>query len=312
LDRLESPDAGDEKSVVWNFSRAKMKKSIRSTMHGAVSIVNAIASGKGSALGISLKVNVDLSISSGKGIYLDSKQGERLIRILITRTLPKAVLAENAIRIKISSEIPVGFGLKSSSAVSNAVALACQKLLDDDDDDDGIDDIKILNQAADSSIEAGVSLTGAFDDSAACYFGGFVVTDNLSRKLISREPAPDDLFAAILLPARITRGNLFNLYLTPEIFNLAFRMASERDYWKAMKLNGITVAALLGNDYTPVISALKEHALSAGISGNGPSVVALTNSKHLKSLESSLSSYEGQVLISKVNNQKASVEDLDG
>ncbi|HET6730212.1 MAG TPA: shikimate kinase, partial [Nitrososphaeraceae archaeon] len=168
-----------------------MKKSIRSTMHGAVSIVNAIASGKGSALGISLKVNVDLSISSGKGIYLDSKQGEKLIRILITRTLPKVVLSENAIRIKISSEIPVGFGLKSSSAVSNAVALACQKLLDDDD---GIDDIKILNQAADSSIEAGVSLTGAFDDSAACYFGGFVVTDNLSRKLISREPAPEDLF----------------------------------------------------------------------------------------------------------------------
>jgi shikimate kinase len=308
LDRLESPDAGDEKSVVWNFPRAEMKKSIRSTMHGAVSIVNAIASGKGSALGISLKVNVDLSISSGKGIYLDSKQGERLIRILITRTLPKAVLSENAIRIKISSEIPVGFGLKSSSAVSNAVALACQKLLDDD----GIDDIKILNQAADSSIEAGVSLTGAFDDSAACYFGGFVVTDNLSRKLISREPAPEDLFAAILLPARITRGNLFNLYLTPEIFNLAFRMASDRDYWKAMKLNGITVSALLGNDYTPVISALKEHALSAGISGNGPSVVAVTNSNHLKALESTLSSYEGQVLISKVNNQKASVEDLDG
>jgi shikimate kinase len=307
LDRPETPDASDEKSVVRNFPRTKMKKLIRSTMHGAVSIVNAIASGKGSALGISLKVNVDLSLSSGRGIYLDSKQGEKLIRILITRTLPKNILSENAIRIKISSEIPVGFGLKSSSAISNAVALACQKLLDD-----GIDDIKILNQAADSSIEAGVSLTGAFDDSAACYFGGFVVTDNLSRKLISREPAPEDLFAAILLPARVIRGNLFNLYLTPEIFNLAFKMASDQDYWRAMKLNGITVAALLGNDYTPVISALKEHALSAGISGNGPSVVAVTNSKHLKALESTLSSYEGQVLISKINNQKASVDNLDG
>jgi shikimate kinase len=307
LDRPKTSDASDEKSVVWNFSRTKMKKSVRSTMHGAVSVVNAIASGKGSALGISLKVSADLSISSGKGIYLNSKQGERLIRILIARTLPKTVLSENAIRIKISSEIPVGFGLKSSSAVSNAVALACQKLLDD-----GIDDIKILNQAADSSIEAGVSLTGAFDDSAACYFGGFVVTDNLSRKLISREPAPGDLFAAILLPARVTRGDLFNLYLMPEIFNLAFRMASDRDYWNAMKLNGIIVAALLGNDYTPVITALKEHALSAGISGNGPSVVAVTDSKHLKALKASLASYEGQVLISKVNNQKASVEDLDG
>jgi shikimate kinase len=307
LDRFESTNGSDEEGPVWDFPRTKMKRSIRATMHGAVSVVNAIASGQGSALGISLKVIADMSITAGNGIYLESKQGEKLLNMLITRTLPKTVLSENAIRVKIKSEIPVGFGLKSSSAVSNAVVLACQKLIGRE-----IDDIKVLNQAADSSIKAGVSLTGAFDDSAACYFGGFVVTDNLSRKLIRREPAPEDLFAVILLPTRVARGNLSNLYLMPEIFDLAFRMASDGNYWKAMKLNGVAVGALLGNDYSPVVSALKEHALSAGISGNGPSVVAITNIKHLKKLVSSLSSYEGQVLISKVNNQKASVEDVDG
>jgi shikimate kinase len=191
--------------------------------------------------------------------------------------------------------------------VSSAVALAIQKFLGEE-----IDDVKILNQSADASIDSGVSLTAAFDDSAACYFGGFVVTDNFSRKLIRREPASEDLSAVILLPSRVSRGNLFNLYLAPEIFDLAFKMASDRDYWNAMKLNGMAVGALLGSDYTPVISAIKEHALSAGISGNGPSVVAIANSKHLKNLVSSLSSFEGQVLISKVNNQKATVEEFDG
>ncbi len=284
-----------------------MNRSIRVTMHGAVSIVNAVANGHGSALGISLKVLADLTISAGKGVYLQSKQGEKLLNILVRRTLPKTVLIDHAVRIEIKSEIPVGFGLKSSSAVSSAVALAIQKFLSEE-----IDDVKILNQSADASIDAGVSLTGAFDDSAACYFGGFVVTDNFSRKLIRREPASEDLSAVILLPSRVSRGNLFNLYLAPEIFDLAFKMASDRDYWNAMKLNGMAVGALLGSDYTPVISAIKEHALSAGISGNGPSVVAIANSRYLKNLVSSLSSFEGQVLISKVNNQKATVEEFDG
>jgi shikimate kinase len=284
-----------------------MNKSIRVTMHGAVSIVNAVANGHGSALGISLKVLADLTVSSGKGVYLQSRQGEKLLNLLLRKALPKTVLQEHAVRIEIKSEIPVGFGLKSSSAVSSAVALAIQKYLGE-----GIDDVKVLNLSADASIDAGVSLTGAFDDSAACYFGGFVVTDNFSRKLLRREPASEDLSAVILLPSRVSRGNLFNLYLAPEIFDLAFRMASDREYWSAMKLNGMAVGALLGSDYTPVISAIKEHALSAGISGNGPSVVAIADSKHLKSLVSSLSSFEGQVLISKVNNQKATVEEFDG
>ena len=284
-----------------------MNRSVRVTMHGAVSIVNAVANGRGSALGISLKVVADLSISSGKGLYLNSKQGEKLIHILVRRALPKTVLLDHAIRVGIKSEIPVGFGLKSSSAVSSAVALAIQEFLDE-----GIDDEKVLNQSADASLEAGVSFTGAFDDSAACYFGGFVVTDNFSRKLIRREPAPENLSVIILLPARVRRGNVLNLHLAPQIFDLAFKMASEHDYWNAMKLNGMAVGALLGSEYTPVISAMKEHALSAGISGNGPSVVAIADDKHLKSLVSSLSGFEGQILISKVNNRKATVENLDG
>lgn len=284
-----------------------MNRSVRVTMHGAVSIVNAVANGRGSALGISLKVVADLSISSGNGLYLDSKQGEKLIHILVRRALPKTVILDHAIRVGIKSEIPVGFGLKSSSAVSGAVALAIQEFLDE-----GVDDEKVLNQSADASLEAGVSFTGAFDDSAACYFGGFVVTDNFSRKLIRREPAPENLSVIILLPARVRRGNVLNLHLAPKIFDLAFKMASERDYWNAMKLNGMAVGALLGSDYTPVISAMKEHALSAGISGNGPSVVAIADAKHFESLVSSLSSFEGQILISKVNNRKATVENLDG
>ena len=88
-----------------------MNKSLRVTMHGAVSVVNAVANGRGSALGISLKVIADLTISPGKGIYIKSKQGE-LLNILVRKALPRTALLDHAIRIGIKSEIPVGFGLK--------------------------------------------------------------------------------------------------------------------------------------------------------------------------------------------------------
>lgn len=51
--------------------------------------------------------------------------------------------------------------------MSSAVALAIQKFLGHD-----IDDVKVLNQSADASIDAGVSLTGAFDDSEPVILGG--------------------------------------------------------------------------------------------------------------------------------------------
>ena len=45
-----------------------MTNKVRATMHGAISIVNAIATGKGSALGISLKVTAEVSLENGQGI----------------------------------------------------------------------------------------------------------------------------------------------------------------------------------------------------------------------------------------------------
>ena len=42
-----------------------------------------------------------------------------------------SILKNYFINISLVSEIPAGWGLKSSSAVSNAISLACYKLLDD-------------------------------------------------------------------------------------------------------------------------------------------------------------------------------------
>ena len=197
-------------------------KKTRAIVHGAISIVNAIATGKGSALGISLKVTAEAQLQSGHGIkFTTGRNGDKLIKNIIQKTIPKETIEGNMISVRVDSEIPIGYGLKSSSAVSNAVALACSRLAREAE----IDDYAILDVSTRSSLEAKVSLTGAYDDATACYFGGFTVTDNYSRRLIRREKAPDNLYAIILLPTHSSRGDIRKLRNFSDLFIDAFELA---------------------------------------------------------------------------------------
>jgi shikimate kinase len=276
---------------------------VRSTVHGAISIVNAIATGYGSALGISLKVRVEVELRKGNGILFQPEGGTPLLRNIINRSLPKEITKNNLLVIKVDSQIPAGMGLKSSSAVSSATALACTALVGNE-----LDDKIILNLAVRASLDAGVTITGAYDDSTACYFGGIVVTNNYEYELIQREEAPADLYAVVFLPNNNRYGNIRNLYLFSDLFMDAFNLAKTRHYWKAMKLNGLLTASALSGDYKPILTALQRGALSASISGNGPSIAAVTYKEHIDDITQIYDKYNGGTLVSKVNNNKASFE----
>ena len=167
----------------------------RATIHGAISIVNAIATGKGAALGISKKVNVEMETSHGNGIIIEvenKSMSSRLINKVVRKIVSKNELSKTKLKISLDSEVPTGYGLKSSSAISTAVAMVCAKLFKP-----GMSDFEILNVGVDASIETKVSLTGAYDDACACYYGGFVVTDNHKKKIVHScllytSPSPRD------------------------------------------------------------------------------------------------------------------------
>lgn len=282
------------------------RRKTRAEVHGAVSIVNAIATGKGSALGISLKVTAEVEFQKGRGMRLITGRNgdDELIKNIIQKTIPKQIIESNMITVKVDSEIPIGYGLKSSSAVSNAVALACSQIEKEDD----VNDYAILEVAVRSSLEAKVSLTGAYDDATACYFGGFTVTDNYSRRLVRRERAPENLYAIILLPSNTSRGDVRKLSNLSDIFIDAFRFAESGQYWKAMKLNGVLASAALSSSYIPVMVAMEHGALSASISGNGPSIAAVGYEDAVEPIVDALSKFEGKIIVSKVNNEKANVK----
>ena len=280
----------------------------KATIHGAVSIVSAIANKKGATLGISLKVEATIETSEGKGIIIQS-ENKSLSSRLINKTIEKIVsqkdLEKNKITITLTSEIPTGYGLKSSSAISSVIALACAKIFKPK-----LTDQQILLAGVEASIESKVSITGAYDDACSCYYGGFNVTDNGKRNRIHFEKAPSNLIAVIFIPKNRKRGNLKKLKILSPIFNNAWELAKGKKYWESMTINGLATSSILNSDPKIIIDLIEKGALAASVSGNGPSIAAIVKKENESNVKKIFSNLEGSIIVSKINNKKAEVHEL--
>jgi shikimate kinase len=205
-----------------------------------------------------------------------------------------------------SSNIPTAVGLKSSSAAANAVALATASALDREPDDEVLVEIGI-----EASLECGVSLTGAYDDSFASWHGGAVLTDNDRRKVEKVLNIPENIRIIILVPPRKTlTGSLDRRRFAPvkRISELAYGEAINGHVWDAMTLNGLAFSAVLGEDPRPALSALEAGALGAGLSGKGPAVVAAVEEKDSKRVRQSFEKFDGRIIETEPNYSRACVE----
>jgi shikimate kinase len=280
----------------------------KAVMHGAVSIVNAIATGKGATLGISLNVESIIEATQGTGIIFENKESSlssRLIRSVIEKAVPKNELEKSKLRISLKSEIPSGYGLKSSSAISSVISLACAKLFRPE-----INDFEVLKHGVQASIETKVSITGGYDDACACYFGGFVVTDNYNLKIVKSEKAPEDLSAVIFIPKSRKRGNVNKLKILAGVFAQAWSLANNSDYWNAMLLNGLATSTILNSDPRILTDLIEAGALGASVSGNGPSIAAISKKGNVSSVKRAFLSHDGEIIVSDINNKKAEVYEM--
>ena len=280
----------------------------KATIHGAISIVNAIATGKGAALGISKKVNVELETSYGKGVIIEvenKSMSSRLINRVIEKIVTKNELSKTKLKVSLDTEIPTGYGLKSSSAISTAVAMACAKLFKPN-----MNDTEILNVGVKASIETKVSLTGAYDDACACYYGGFVVTDNHKKKLVHSEKCLNRVSAVIFIPKSRKRGNVRKLKVSSSDFEHAWNLAKKSDYWNAMILNGLATSAILSSEPKIIPKLIENGALGASVSGNGPSIAAIVKNDSISKIKRVFSSLDGNTTVSEINNKKAEVHEM--
>jgi len=281
---------------------------VKAVVHGAVSLVNAIANKKGATLGISLTIEATLETTPGKGIIIQSKNktiSSRLINKTVEKILTKKELEQNKITLSLESEIPTGYGLKSSSAISSAVALACAKVFKPK-----LTDQQILLAGVDASIESKVSITGAYDDACSCYFGGFNVTDNAKKTIVCSEKIPSNLIAIIFIPKNRKRGNVKNLKTLSAVFENAWTLAKNSNYWEAMIINGLATSTILNSDPKIITNLLEKGAIAASVSGNGPAIAAIVKKENEQNVKKVFSSLDGSIIVSKVNNKKAEVYEL--
>jgi shikimate kinase len=261
--------------------------------HGAATIVNAIATGKGAAFGVDLKTwaEVELNDSSKVEVRIEGFSGEptRLVENCFRAVVQKLAPGEElGAKIVTRSEIPVSRGLKSSSAAANAVIMATLDALEE-----SIEPLYAIRLGTRCAIEAGVSVTGAFDDACASWLGGAVVTDNSRNELLRREPMDPRLKVVIHVPPFQTRKAGLpreRISAISDLSEMAFQMALKGDYLKAMKLNGICYASALKVDQDIAFRALELGARSAGLSGTGPATAMLVDSDRLEKFLSDIKS----------------------
>lgn len=286
-----------------------MKGKAEAVAYGAATIVNAIATGRGAAVGVDLRTRASVEVTDDSGIIEGKIVSDPLEKpTLIERTVEMVLKFFNlekkfGAKVDVWSNIPIGRGLKSSSAAGNAITLAALAALSK-----SLDDLAVIDLGIDAAVEANVTITGAFDDACASYFGGVVVTDNLKRRITKRFEADEDLSVLFYVPATkmyTSNSDSHRIQETAPLITAALQKALKGRYWAALSLNGLICSSALGLDPSIAVDALTAGAIAAGLSGTGPAVAAVVTDERIDSVRASWERYEGQILQTRVNNQKA-------
>jgi shikimate kinase len=262
---------------------------------GAVTIVNAIATLKGSAFAVDLRTRATVELeedASGVEGSTDVEVDTTLIETCVENTLDR-IGVEAGGTVETETEIPPESGLKSSSAAANATVLAT---LDALDAADTLEPLEATFVGVESARETGVTITGALDDAAASMLGGVVLTDNSKDELLRHEKF--DTHVAVYVPderAASASTDVERSKLVAPVVERAFEMAREGDYADAMTTNGLAYCAALRRDASPAVDALA-HAEGAGLSGTGPSFAAIGDSQQVSEVAKEWKELEGTVL----------------
>ncbi len=182
------------------------------------------------------------------------------------------------------SSVPIGVGLKTSSAASTAISIAVFAALGQK----AFDPKRALDCSVQASLASGASITGALDDASGCLLGGLNMTDNLARKVVSSRLFDKKLRVLVVIPRTKSRRESVEPQLIRKfglLTDLFFEMTLKGDYWRAMVLNGMTYSSILKYDPSPALRAVEHGALGAGLSGTGPAVAAVFDASRQAEME---------------------------
>ncbi len=255
-------------------------------MHGigettaAITIVNALPTGIGSAVGIDLRARAEIELhpagSNGKwDVRVADAARTPLVIAALTEALNRFAPGSSGTgELTLRSEIPASRGLKSSSAVSAAIVLAVARATDTE-----VEPIDVARMSAAISRSAGVSATGALDDALAGLSAGVVVTDNRRGELLKSYPTDPRLGVALFVPPTPHRRSptWASAFETEALQGrAAVDAALAGDWASALRANTELVERVMGYDYSSVRAELQRRgAVASGVSGMGPALAAI-------------------------------------
>ncbi|WP_415381836.1 shikimate kinase [Halosimplex sp. TS25] len=261
----------------------------------AGTVLNALATGTGSAFAIdeytTATVELDPEADAVTGTVAEDPDADTaLIERCVAAVTDRFGDGEGG-RVRTESDVPMASGLKSSSAAANATVLATLDALDAADAVSREDACRIGVQAA---RDAGVTVTGAFDDASASMLGGVTVTDNTADELLAREERdwavlvwtpPERSFSADADVERCER--------VAPMADLVADLALDGDFARAMTVNGLAFCAALDFPTDPVVEAMPV-VEGVSLSGTGPSFTAVGERAALETLREQWSEREGR------------------
>lgn len=261
--------------------------------HGAVTVLNATATGIGCSLAVEGGVQAmwewlpHQAAEAGVAVATAAAglaAGSDVIEGVPDHRLVEAVRARldapgsrRGVRVSVRSLFPPARGLKTSSSAAAALLCAARTAQGERPKNE-----ELVAEAVQVSHEAGVTLTGALDDQAATVLGGCHLADNRAGTLLDSVPVQNWAVAIWVPVAAIPKASLANLdasVLRDELAGLP-GLVREGAVPEAMTRNGRAFTRLyqqagLPVDARPAEVALSAGALGAGLSGTGPAVAAL-------------------------------------
>lgn len=256
---------------------------------GGISVVNALGCGLGATMAVDLRAWAEFRGSASEAPL--RRAHRELLALLRARRLGvgKSLDAEEALRwymveanlrpadLSVTSEVPRGVGLKSSSAflvaAFSSVIGSVREFSSPKGTASGIFYPPLI--AAQLGFALGFSVTGALDDALASHEGGVAFADNVSFSPLGIAQPPDGTSVVIGIGGR-RAPDLSPLSSVRQDLEVAFQVAWSGDLLEAMSMNGRAVARALGYDESVLQELASRGVLASGVSGNGPAVFAVT------------------------------------
>ncbi len=278
---------------------------------GSATIVNAIALGKGAAFAIDVRVEATVELEGGKNDIIgkvgDSSEDSTLIETCVEKVLDFYDVSEDyGASVSTTTSLPIAVGLSSSSAAANATVLATSIALGKE-----IEPEEAINLGIEAAFEAGTTITGAYDDASASYYGGGTVTNNEKRELLNRFEINPDLNVLIFLPYQKSytiEMDTEKAKIISEQVEIAHEEALAGNYFGAQTLNGLLYSSILEYDTEPALEAIKNGALSAGLTGTGPAIVALCEDEEVEKVKDVWQEYECDIIVTEPSLEGARKE----